>query len=174
MGTSGLLIQEEQQLSGITFPWYGIRTRPNHERVAATLLRGKGYEPYLPVYRRTAGRSEESALFPGYVFCRFDARKRLPILTTTGVIAVLSFGREPAPIPDQEIEVVRAVLNAGLPAEPCPYLHEGQHVRVKSGSLEGVEGILVKKKNEFRMIVSITMLQRSISVEIDGDRLAAI
>jgi transcription termination/antitermination protein NusG len=161
------------------FPWYGIRTRSNHERVAALVLTGKGYEPYLPLYshyRRRGGVLVESEhpLFPGYVFCRFDAKKRLPILMTTGVISVLSFGKEPVPIPEEEIEAVRAVLRSGLPAEPCPYLREGQRVRVTHGSLDGVEGILVKKKSQFRMVVSVTMLQRSISVEIDGDRLVAI
>jgi transcriptional antiterminator NusG len=160
------------------FPWYGIRTRSNHERVAATVLTGKGYEPYLPVYRVRRRRGDavvesEHPLFPGYVFCRFDVKTRLPILTTTGVISVLGFGKEPVAIPDEEIEAVRAVLRSGLPAEPCAYLREGQRVRVTHGSLDGVEGILVKKKNQLRMVISVTMLQRSISVEIDGDRLAA-
>jgi transcription termination/antitermination protein NusG len=161
------------------FPWYGIRTRSNHESVAAMVLNGKGYDPYLPLYRVRRRRADsvvesDHPLFPGYLFCRFDAKKRLPILTTTGVISVLGFGREPVPIPDEEIEAVRAVLRSGLPAEPCAYLREGQRVRVMSGSLEGVEGILLKKKSQARMVVSVTMLQRSISVEIDGDRLAAI
>jgi transcription termination/antitermination protein NusG len=158
------------------FPWYGIRTRSNHEKVAAIVLRGKGYEPYLPVYhRRTdAVNKSEHPLFPGYVFCRFDVKKRLPILMTTGVISVLGFGREPVAIPDEEIEAVRAVLYSGLPAEPCAYLQEGQRVRVTRGSLDGVEGILLKKKNHFRMVISVTMLQRSISVEVDGDWLAAL
>jgi len=117
------------------FPWYGIRTRPNHERVAALLLIGKGYESYLPVYhlhRRRTGVTVESyrPLFPGYLFCRFDAKNRLPILMTSGVISVLGFGNEPAAIPDEEIEAVSAALRSGLRAEPCAYLREGQRVRV--------------------------------------------
>jgi transcription termination/antitermination protein NusG len=161
------------------FPWYGIRTRSNHEKVAAMVLTSKGYEPYLPLYARShrrAGALIESKhpLFPGYVFCRFDARRRLPILMTAGVISVLSFGKEPVAIPDEEIRAIQAVLRSGLAAEPCPYLREGQRVRVTYGSLVGVEGILVKKKSQFRMVVSVTMLQRSISVEIEADRLAAV
>jgi transcriptional antiterminator NusG len=162
------------------FPWYGIRTRSNHEKVAALVLTGKGYDPYLPVYSLRRRRSDdvlthsEHPLFPGYVFCRFDAKRRLPILMTTGVISVVGFGKEPAAIPDDEIEAVKAVLRSGLPTEPCAYLREGQRVRVMTGSLDGVEGILVKKKNQFRMVVSVTMLQRSLSVEIDADRLAVI
>jgi len=164
---------------GQQYPWYGIRTRSNHERVAATVLTGKGYKPYLPLYRLQRNRADmlvatEHPLFPGYVFCRFDVKKRLPILTTTGVISVLGFGSEPAAIPDEEIEAVRAILNSGLAYAPCHYLREGQRVRVKCGSLEGLEGILVKKKTQCRMIISVTMLQRSISVEIDGDCLATI
>src|ERR1039458_10326804 len=80
--------------------WYGIRTRPNHERVATIGLRGKGYEAYLPLYRLHRSRTGEHPLFPGYVFCAFDVKKRLPILMTAGVISVLGFGKEPAAIPD--------------------------------------------------------------------------
>jgi transcription termination/antitermination protein NusG len=176
---TGVPLESRQASFAEPFPWYGIRTRSNHERVAAIVLSGKGYDPYLPLYRLRRQRANsvvesEHPLFPGYVFCRFDAKKRLPILMTTGVIAVLGFGREPAAIPDEEIEAVKAVLRSGLPAEPCAYLREGQRVRVTNGSLDGVEGILVKKKNQSRMVVSVTMLQRSISVEIDGARLAAV
>jgi transcription antitermination factor NusG len=108
------------------------------------------------------------------VFCRFDAKRRLPILTTSGVVSVVGCGREPVAIPDHEIDAVRAVLHSGLPTEVYPYLLDGQRVRVTNGSLQGVEGFLVKKKNQFRMVVSITMLQRCISVEIDRDRLVAV
>ena len=160
-------------------PWYGIRTRSNHENVAAIVLKGKGYDPYLPVYRAHWRRFEraiesERALFPGYVFCRFDAKKRLPILMTTGVVSIVGFGGAPAAIPDDEIEAIRAALRSGLRSEPCPYLHEGQRVRVTHGSLEGMEGILLKKKNKTRMVISVSMLQRSISVEIDHAQLVAI
>ena len=159
--------------------WYGIRTRSNYENVAAIVLKGKGYDPYLPVYRAHRRRFEraiesEYALFPGYVFCRFDAKKRLPILMTTGVVSIVGFGGEPAAIPDDEIEAVRAALRSGLHSEPCPYLREGQRVRVTHGSLDGMEGILLKKKNQLRMVISVSMLQRSISVEIDQDHLVAI
>jgi transcriptional antiterminator NusG len=161
------------------FPWYGVRTRSNHEKLAVTVLSGKGYESYLPVYSLHRRRADslvrsEHVLFPGYVFCRFDVTKRLPILMTTGVISVLGAGKEPVAIPDHEIEAVRTVLQSGLPALPCPYLREGQRVRVTKGSLDGMQGILVKRKNQFRMVVSVTMLQRSVSVELDGDWLTAL
>lgn len=147
--------------------------------MAVIALKGKDFEPYLPVYRlrrRWSDRIVETAqpLFPGYVFCRFDARQRLPIITTPGVVSIIGFGNEPAPIPDSEIEAIETILRSGLATEPCPFLREGQRIRINRGSLENVEGILLKKKNEWRMIVSVTMLQRSISVEIDREWITTI
>lgn len=155
-------------------PWYGVRTKRNHESVAATALEHKGYEQYLPVYRsrrRWSDRIVDSTLpqFPGYVFCRFDATCRLPILMTPGVISIVGFGQGPTPIPESEIEALQVVLRSGLAAEPCPFLREGQRIRVNRGSLEGLEGLLLKKKSEWRMVVSVSILQRSVSVEIDRE-----
>jgi transcriptional antiterminator NusG len=161
------------------FPWFGIRTRSNQERITASVLEQKGYENYLPTYRtsrRWSDRIVESdqPLFPGYVFCRFDPKKRLPIITTPGVVSIVGFGSEPAPIADKEIEAVQSILRSGLASEPCSFLQEGQRIRVTRSSLEGLEGILVKKKTEWRMVVSISLLQRSISVEIDRDCIVAV
>lgn len=158
-------------------PWYGIRTKSNHEKVAAVVLENKGYEQFLPTYRtrrRWSDRTVETdqPLFPGYVFCRFDAKRRLPILTIPGVVAVVGCGREPVPIDDTEIEAIQAVLRSGLATEPCPYLREGQRVRVNRGALGGLEGILINKKTQWRMVISLTMLQRSVSVEIDREWLS--
>jgi transcriptional antiterminator NusG len=164
---------------GLRFPWFGLRTRSNQERITASVLEQKGYEHYLPTYRtsrRWSDRIVESdqPLFPGYVFCRFDPKKRLPIITTPGVVSIVGFGSEPAPIADNEIEAVQSILRSGLPSEPCSFLQEGQRIRVTRSSLEGLEGILVKKKTEWRMVVSISLLQRSISVEIDRDCIVAV
>lgn len=155
-------------------PWFAIRTRSNFEKVAAIALENKGMTPYLPAYRNRRRWSDrvvvaDTPLFLGYVFCRFDPLNRLPVLTTTGVISIVGCGNEPAPIDDDEIEAIQAILRSGLATEPCPFLREGQRVRVRRGSLEGVEGILTKKKSDFRLVISVTMLQRSISVEIDRE-----
>jgi transcription antitermination factor NusG len=160
-------------------PWYGIRTKSNHERLAAAVLDSKGYEQYLPVYRSRRRWSDrvvekDQPLFPGYVFCRFDARKPFPIVSTPGVVSVVGFGNELAPISDTEIEAVQTLLHSGLATEPCPFLHEGQRIRVKRGSLEGLEGILLKKKTDWRIVVSVTMLQRSVAVEIDREWITSI
>jgi transcription antitermination factor NusG len=155
-------------------PWYALRTKPKHERTACVGLAGKNYNPYLPMYRsrrRWSDRVVESELpfFPGYVFCRFDAQRRLPVLTTPGVIDVLGFGSHPVPVPDCEVEAIQTILRSGLPAEPCLFLREGQRIRMTAGPLEGLEGILLQKMSDWRMVVSVEMLQRSLSVEVDYD-----
>jgi transcription antitermination factor NusG len=175
-------LTQNEQLSNSSsppLPWFGIRTRSNQEKMAASGLESKGFEHYLPTYRsrrRWSDRIVESdqPLFSGYVFCRFNPQQRLPIVTTPGVVSIIGFGKEPAPIADSEIEAVQTVLRSGLAAEPCPFLREGQRVRVKRGALEGVEGILLRKKSEWRMIVSISMLQRSLAVEIDRDCITTV
>ncbi len=156
------------------FPWYAVRTRSNYERMASTALATKGYQPYLPMYRARRQWSDrvvhnEMPLFPGYVFCRFDSKQRIPILSTPGVSAIVAFGTEAASIPDEEIEAVKRVLQSGLAAGSCPFVSEGQRIRIRYGPLDGLDGILLKRKPEWRLIVSVVMLQRSVSVEIDSD-----
>jgi transcription antitermination factor NusG len=160
------------------FPWYAVRTRSNFERIASTVLAGKGYQQYLPTYRVKKRWSDrpvitELPLFPGYVFCRFDSKKRVPILSTPGVFAIIGFGNEAAPIPEEEIEAIKRVLESGLAAGPCPFIREGQRIRIKRGPLENVEGILLKKKSEWRMVISVCMLKRSVSVELDASWITA-
>jgi transcription antitermination factor NusG len=147
--------------------------------MTSSALASKGYAEYLPLYRVKRRRPDrivtiELPLLPGYVFCRFDPRCRLPIVSTPGVCAIVCFGEEPAPIPESELEAVQMVLNSGLEAGPCPFLKEGQRIRVKHGSLEGLEGILLKKKSEWRLVVSLTMLQRSVAVEIDCESIVTV
>lgn len=161
------------------FPWYAIRTKSNYEKAAAMVLGSKGYEQYVPLYRsrrRWSDRIVEAdrPLFPGYIFCRFDPTKRLAIVTTVGFVSIVSLGLEPAPISESEIEAVRLILRQNASAEPCPFLFEGQRVRVNRGSLEGLEGILRRKKSEWRIVVGVTMLQRSVSVEIDREWVSPI
>ena len=160
-------------------PWYGITTRPNREKSVTTVLEAMGYEHFLPTYRvrrRWSDRVVESEvpLFPGYTFCRFDSSKKLPIVSTSGVVAVVAFGKVPSPIPEHEISALKAVLKAGLIPEPHAFLSEGRRVRVKSGSLSGLEGIVVKRKSEFRIVISVALLQRSVSVEVESDWLQQI
>jgi transcription antitermination factor NusG len=160
-------------------PWYGIRTKPKFERVTATALENQGYSAYLPLCTRRRQWSDrtvetELPLFPGYLFCRFDVLQRLPILTTHGVIAIVGLGKTPEPIPDAEIDRIQAILRSGRNAEPWPYLRTGERVRILAGSLQGLEGLLVKKKNEWRIVISVDLLQRSVAVEVDRNAVTPV
>ena len=141
----------------------------------AQTLESKTYATYMPVYRVRRQRSDrvveiDRPLFASYVFCRLDTTERLlPVLTTPGVVSLVGFGRQPAPIPDAEIEAVRKLLASGCGAEPYPFVREGESIRISGGPLKGLEGILIKKRTELRMVVSVTLLQRSVSVEINRE-----
>jgi transcription antitermination factor NusG len=155
-----------------TVQWFALQIRSQHEKIVASTLREKGYEEFLPlcqIKRRWSDRVKrlEAPLFPGYVFCRFDVQKRLPILVTPGVRSIIGVGKIPLPIDDSEIAALQSIVKSGLPAEPWPFLKIGQRVRIEQGSLEGIEGILLTPKNSYRLIVSVTLLQRSVAVEID-------
>lgn len=154
--------------------WYALHVQSRHERVVSTIAKGKGYEEFLPVYqsrRRWSDRfkSVECALFPGYVFCRLDPRYRLPLLTIPGVLRFVGVGNAPAPIDDEEIAAIRATTSSGLQAEPWPFLAAGQRVRLQEGPLAGMEGLLVEVRKRYRVVVSVTLLQRSVAVEIERE-----
>ena len=153
-------------------PWFGLRVRSRSEQMAATALADKGYRPFLPVYtvaRRWTDRvrHREIPLFPGYVFCRFDPQRRLPILLTPGVMGVVGIGKAPAPIDEAEINAMVALVKAGLPAHPWPFTRAGDRVVIRQGPLRGMEGVVSRYKNSQRLILSVSMLQRSVAVEID-------
>jgi transcription antitermination factor NusG len=158
--------------SNIALPWYALQVRSRQEKTIAAALLSKGYEGFLPLYcteGRWSDRIKELSfpLFPGYLFCRFDINNRLPILITPGVVRVVGTGKYPCPVDEEEVSAIQAVVASGLQVEPVPYLQEGQKVRIEHGSLFGVEGILAGRRGPARLVVSVTLLQRSISVEID-------
>ena len=155
-------------------PWFALRTKSNFEGLASQILRQKGYEEFLPTYRRRTYWSDriktiDRPLFPGYLFCRFDERARLPILVTPGVVSVVGFGKAPVAIPDEEIEAVRTLLRSGLPARPWPFVSVGQRLVIERGPLCGIEGILLEIRNHCRFIVSVNLLQRSVAAEVEPD-----
>jgi transcription antitermination factor NusG len=106
-------------------------------------------------------------LFPGYVFCQFDAHRRLPVLVTPGVLSVVGRGRIPVPVEDSEIDAIQRVVSSGLWVEPWPYLEVGQQVRIQDGALCGLEGILISFRGSRRIVVSVSLLCRSVSLEIE-------
>ncbi len=159
-------------LVGEPFPWYAIQVRPRFEKVVASALLSKGYEGFLPLYRcrhRWSDRVKEVELplFSGYLFSRLDINKRLPVLITPGVIRFVGIGKTPVPVDENEMSAILKIVGAGLRAEPHPYLLVGQKVRIDRGTLSGVEGIVQVAKRSARLIVSVSLLQRSVSVEID-------
>ena len=161
------------------FPWFAVQTRLRYEQFAAEHLRSKGYDSFLPVYtcrRRWSDRIKkiDQPLFPGYLFCRFDLQNRLPILVTPGVIQIVGSGKSPIPVDDEEIAAIQAIVQSGLPREPWPFLQLGQKIRIASGPLEGYEGILLNVKGNHRLVLSVSLLKRSVAVEVDSEWVSPI
>jgi len=159
--------------------WFALQVRARWESSTAVLLSGKGYKTLNPTYsirKRWSGRVREvnAPLFPGYLFCQFDAQKRLPVLVTPGVISVVSRGRIPVPVDESEVAGIQTIISSGLHAEPWPYLELGQKVRIERESLTGLEGILIQFKGNHRIVVSVSLLQRSVSLEVDRSCVAPI
>ena len=152
--------------------WYALQVRTRWETSTSSLLSGKGYQTLLPTYRHKkswSGKLKEvsAPLFPGYVFCRFDVRNRLPVLITPGVIAVVGRGKVPVAVEDGEIAGIQAVVSSGFHAEPWPFLELGQRVSIESEPLQGLEGILISFKGNHRVVLSVSLLRRSVALEID-------
>jgi len=155
--------------------WFALQVRTRWECSTESLLVGKGLETFLPKYTnrvRRNGRLKDiqSPLFPGYVFCRFDPQDRLPILVTPGVISVVSRGRLPIPLEDSELAAVRTIVQSNLPVQPWPYLEIGERVQIQGEALSGLEGILISFRGKHRIVVSVSLLRRSVSLEVDRAR----
>lgn len=154
--------------------WFALRVKPHHERVVAENLRQNGLEVFLPLCRgrrRWSDRIQEVrlCLFPGYVFCRFTYADRLLVLGLPGVYSMVGFGGKPVPVEDWEIQSISALVESPLPLGPWPYLRVGERARILNGPLEGLEGILIREKGIWRVVVSVDVLQRSVAVEIDRE-----
>jgi transcription antitermination factor NusG len=146
--------------------------KPRFDKSVAQALEMKGYEILLPLYKKhhdcgTRSRDSELPLFPGYVCCRFDVLARLPILTTPGVVQVLGAGNMPIPLSDVEVNSLQTAMKAGIPVAPYPFIDSGRRARINSGALAGVEGIVISCKQHLRLVLSITLLRRSVLLEID-------
>jgi len=153
--------------------WFALYTCANHEKRVATHLEARKVDYFLPLYssvRRWKDRRVrlDMPLFPGYLFVRIALSARLRVLEAPGVVRLIGFNGQPYPLPKQEIESLRAgVLNAAR-IEPHPHLNIGSRVRVVRGPLRGAEGIFVRKKNVYRMILTIDVIARSAAVEVDA------
>ena len=165
---SSLLWQADDSLPS----WYVAYTSANHEKKAALEINRRGVETFLPVYQSVRRWSDrrvtiEKPLFPGYVFVRLALHNRLLVLQVPGVCKFVGFGGPPVALPDDQLNILRSGLDQLLRAEPHPYLTVGRRVRVRSGPFTGLEGILRRRKNRTRLIVSLDLIQRSMSVELE-------
>jgi len=159
--------------------WYAVRTKSRCERVVQNCLAWKGYEVYLPTYVKSHVRSErvrvkEAVLFPGYLFCRFGDKATGLIVTTPGFAGFVQAEGRPAPVSSHELDAVRNMIQSGLPVQPHVAPRAGDPVQVIAGPLRGIRGTLVAMKNNLRLVVAVTLLNRCVSVEIDGSAVVRV
>lgn len=155
------------------WPWFAILARTGREANATLVLKNLGYECYMPIsksIRRWSDRVKESEvpLFPGYFFCRMNPHNRLPVLTTPGVMQIVGVGKTPIAIEEEEIAAIQRAGKSGIPITPWPYIEVGHVARIQEGPLKGLTGIVVKIKAGAKLVLSVSLLRRSVAVEIDG------
>jgi transcription antitermination factor NusG len=159
--------------------WFAVYTTPRHEKHVSEMLAQHEIETFLPLYRSTRQWKKsrpvdlELPLFPTYVFVRIARQARGTVLGTAGVMSIVGSSRESWALPDLEIEALRSGL-LERKIEPHPYLTVGERVRIKAGVMAGVEGVLVRKKNEFRVVLSLDSIMQSVAVEVDGDDVESV
>src|ERR671918_1347473 len=153
--------------------WFALWTRSRHEQVVRDQLQKKQIDVFLPTVTKWSRWKDRKKkidwpLFPGYCFARFHPQERLPVLKCTGVVSIISFEGEPAPIPEHEIFGIRQLVESDLAYDPCPMIREGDLVEVKSGPLKGVMGRLVRKNEKARLVLSVDLIGQAVSVEVDA------
>jgi len=158
----------------MTPQWFALRVRSRFEKVVALAARSKGFEDFLPLHRRRQRWSDRSKwlevpLFPGYIFCRLNPEDRFSLLTIRGVMHIVGIGRIPEPVDEQEIMAIQQAVCSDAPVEPWPFVEAGQRVRLSSGPLTGLEGILVSNEAQLRVVVGLTILKRSVAVKVERD-----
>ena len=164
---------------GTEAQWFALYTCANHERRVAAQLEARGVEHFLPLHRSCRNWKDrrvflELPLFPGYVFARFPFAARARVLQAGGVVRLVGSNGQPSPLPDCSIEGLRAGILSALRFEPHPYLTAGARVRILHGPLAGMTGIVVRRKNGNRVVLSFDVIQRSVAVEVDESDLAAV
>jgi transcription antitermination factor NusG len=178
MATAQIISEAPEAARQVT-RWYAAYTVARHEKVVAQQLAERRIETFLPLYRswhrwKDRRKLVELALFPSYVFVNINALEKLRVLQISGVVHLVSFNGQLAELPEQEIIALRNGLEHDVCAEPHPYLKVGRKVRIFRGPMAGTEGMLVKKKDKYRVVISIDVLMRSVAVEVDGCDVQAI
>ncbi|HEV2381477.1 MAG TPA: UpxY family transcription antiterminator [Terriglobia bacterium] len=168
-------------LSDRALPWYALYTRHQHERAIATMLSSKGFEIFLPLHSavhhwKDRRKAVLLPIFPCYVFLRLQGGgdRRFQVVSTPGVYSFVGAGGHPATIPQPEIDAIRRTVETRLGIEPHPFLKSGDWVRVTSGPLEGIEGMLVRQKSLCRLVLSVELLQKSVAVEVGAETVERI
>lgn len=164
---------EVEATPGTQTQWYATYTRSRHEKVVAEALEKRSVEHFLPLYETVRtwknGRFKvQLPLFPGYLFVHIALCDRLQVLRVPGVVRLVGFNGVPAALPQDEIEIMRNALRKGIEAEPHPYLRVGQRVRITSGPMEGLQGILLRRRGRPRVVVSVDLIMRSVALDIDA------
>jgi transcription antitermination factor NusG len=160
-------------------PWYAVRVRARYEQQVAQSLDSKGIPTLLPLYAAKSRWSDRIKkvtlpLFDGYVFCQADLAVRLPILVTPGVMHFVGLGKSPAPVEPHEIDSIKRIMESGSLARPWPFLKAGDPICVDEGPLRGVQGVLVRSEEGYSVVVSVSLLQRSVSVKLERDWLSPV
>ncbi len=159
--------------------WFAVYTTPRHEKVVAKHFEFREIESFLPLYREMhrwrngCKVNVEQPLFPGYIFVRIGGRDSSQVLSVPGVRSIVGSGREPRALPDFEIESLRSGLHLRN-FEPHPYLAVGEKARITSGSLAGMVGVLARKKNSLRVVLTLELIMRSVAVEVDAGELERV
>jgi len=164
--------QEEPSLN-----WFAVYVQTKHEKVVASMLKTKGFNICLPLTRTLRKWSDrrkevEAPVFPGYVFCEFNPERRTPLLQTAGVVRILGAGKDVIPLEPAEITALRTLERTKVPVEPWPFLNKGQWVRIEAGPLTGLTGVVADSKSGFRVVVSVSLLQRSVAVEVNRSQVS--
>jgi transcription antitermination factor NusG len=162
-----------------TQAWFAVRTRSRAEKVAALQIKAHGIEEFLPLYHVRRQwfdriRMVSLPLFSGYLFCKCDRQGLRKVSSASAVASIVGFGGKQAAIPESEIQAIKQLVTSGLPASPCPFMREGMLVRIRRGPLQDVMGRLLKIKNQFRLVIAVEMLNRSVSVEVAPEIVEAI
>ena len=168
---SEMLITEDERLRQPF--WYAIHTRSRHEKMVRDQFQAKEITNLLPLHRKRSVWKDrvkmiEVPLFGGYIFGYFALQDKLQVLTTVGVVRLVGINGMPVPVPEEQIDAVRAMVEKKLPYDPHPYLTEGMRVRVTHGPLTGAAGVLVSKRRHYRLVISIDLIQKAVAVDIDS------
>ncbi len=155
--------------------WYALHTRPRHEKIVVQRLTERGVETFLPIVTEVHGWSDRKKtvqfpLFSCYVFAKFVPKRsdRLRVLRVGGVLGLVGSRGEGAPIPNEQIDAVRTLVEGKLLWSPYPFLKIGQRVRIRGGAMDGLEGILVSRNGNHALVISVDAIQRSLAVRVEG------